>query len=95
MRRVDPPEGLADRVLARAASEHVGRRGSRWRWPLAAAATVLAAVVGLQFYQQREMRIQGERAKEEVMLALRIAGTEVHSAQQKVLRLGAAGEDER
>lgn len=93
LRRTDPPEGFADRVIARAATERSRQRSTRWRWALAAAATVVMAVAGLQQYRQYETQVRGERAKEQMVFALRIAGAEVHAAQQKVLRLSAAGED--
>jgi len=94
LRRREPPEGFAERVLAKAATLRTPKPKPRWRWALAAAATVLITAAGLQYHQEREMRIRGERAKEQVVVALQFAGAQVHLAQQKVLRLSENGEDE-
>lgn len=99
LRRREPSEGFAERVLAAAAS--AGNRQSRWqRWraafhvPLQRLAWTAVCgcllVTGVYFYQQREERIQGERAKQEVVLALRIAATELDRALQSVQGLNTA-----
>lgn len=81
----EAPEGFADRVMAR-----VARREKRswfrqplWHW---AAATALAAVValgaGLQY--QHEQRREGEQARAQVLLALRITGTTLRDVERKI-----------
>lgn len=56
-----------------------------WRW-VAVAATVVLVVCGLLY--RREMRQQrGEAAKQQLILAMRIAGTELHEAQLRVKRI--------
>ena len=96
LRRREPPEGFAERVLARAAEQPVRR--SRWevvgswfrmpRWQLAGAVAALVLIVGgSQYYREQQQRVQGEEAREQVLLALRIAANELHVAQQKVLRI--------
>ena len=73
--RQDPPDGFAERVLARSAR---GTSGAR-RW-LAAAAMVVVAVGAGGVWRQH----QGNEAKQEVMLALRLASAPVHRIQSEV-----------
>ncbi len=94
LRRREPPDGFAERVLAMAAEQETRRspfdrllemfRGPRLRWA-GALATVVLVVAGAQFYSLRQERIRGERAKEQVLLALEITANELHSTRQKVL----------
>ena len=93
LRREEPPPGFADRVLQRA--EHgpferrqAGRPFVRW----AAAAAVVAALAGGFQYravqQAREERLRGEAAKEQVVQALRIAGSKLQLVQAKIKEIG-------
>jgi hypothetical protein len=97
LKRREPPEGFEERVLARAQSPAVGRQPSRrawlaWLtpWPRQAwvAAGVVAATLlvtsGVQYQRQR----QGELAKQQVMLALEIAGSKINYVQKKTLEIG-------
>ncbi len=85
----DAPEGFADRLMARVAQEHGARERMRWltlpvrRW---AAATALVAVVtaGVGAQHEREQRRQGEEARAQVMLALRIAGTTLREVERTI-----------
>ena len=91
LRRQQPPAGFTQRVLARVAERQRSRwktllaafRMPRLRWA-AAAAVVVAMVAGFQFQRQRQIRAQGELAKEQVVLALRITASELQVARQKV-----------
>ncbi len=85
----DAPEGFADRVMARVAERHEARQRRRWfRQPVWgwAAATALAAVVaiGAGLQHQRDQRRQGEEARAQVMLALRITGTTLRDVERKI-----------
>ncbi len=92
LRREEPPEGFAERVLEAAR----GRRGEaavrrRWfemprlRWAAAfAAVAIILSAGGLEYRKQREERIEAERAKEQVMLALRITGTKLRLIEAAV-----------
>jgi hypothetical protein len=93
LRREEPPQGFADRVLERAACGEVQQRQTRRpfvRW--AAAAIIVASVAGGVQYravqQAREDRIKGEAAKEQVVQALRIAGSKLQLVQAKVKEIG-------
>ena len=80
MRRVPAPEGFAERVLARV---NEPRREPRPVWWRAVAATLLLGAI-LGGWGAHEMRRrEGERAREQVLLALRIAGTHVARAQHE------------
>jgi hypothetical protein len=81
LRRVDPPEGFAERVLARAAA---GRRRpvGTWAVPAALAACVLVSLGAFAHVQERR---QALTAKNEALLALRIAGAELRHAKAKTL----------
>ena len=93
LRREEPPPGFADRVLRRAArgpfeQPQTSRPFLRW----AAAAAVVAALAGgfqyVSVQQAHEERIRGEAAKEQVVQALRIAGSKLHLVQAKIKEIG-------
>jgi len=73
--RQESPDGFADRVLARSGR---GSSGAR-RWLAAAAMVVVAAGAGGAWRQH-----EGNEAKQEVMLAMRLASAPVHRIQSEV-----------
>jgi hypothetical protein len=93
LRREEPPDGFAERVLARIDRRPeeraawrgwlAGFRAPRLRWATAFAAAALV-IGGFEYRAQRVEQAEGERAKEQVMLALRITGTKLRFAQAKV-----------
>ena len=101
LRREQPPEGFAARVLARAAAEPkpagVWARLSEWlRMPVVARAALAGAlclliVAGVQYEQrQRLERIRGEAAKQQLLLALRVTGSNLRAVHDKVRGLSAS-----
>jgi hypothetical protein len=94
LRRCDPPEGFAQRILAQVAiSETKPRQPARrtvWRWPLMrwVAIPVFATLLILGFwyrgYQQQREEAAGRAARQQVMLALRITGTKLRMVKAKV-----------
>ncbi len=98
LRREDPGPEFTARVLAQAAAQ---KRPAGWwsalvasfrpplvRWAAAGvAASRLVAGAGLEYRRQQQVRIEGEAAKQQLVLALRIAGSKLHTAQAKVLRM--------
>jgi hypothetical protein len=73
--REAPPDGFAGRVMARTVRGPVGAR----RWLAAAAMVVVAAGAGVAWRQH-----QGNEARREVMLALRLASAPMHRIQLEV-----------
>ena len=91
----EPPAGFADRVLARAAKQDERRERSLWfqfrnmfavhrlGWAAAAVAiVVVASGLGVRVEEQR--RAEGEAAKRQVMLALRITGEKWQVAAKEI-----------
>lgn len=88
LRRVDAPDGFADRVIARAGQPAASKRGGLAT--LAIAATLVIAAAGGAWYRAEEQRrVQGEEAKRQVLLSLNIAGSKLKEIEVKVNRGGA------
>jgi anti-sigma-K factor RskA len=89
LRRESPPAGFAERVMARIEREeaHARHRRPAW-WRAAAASVALTAVLGGWAAHSYVQYRQTLRAKEQVLLALRIAGSKVRYAQQQVQGIG-------
>ncbi|MGC9948504.1 MAG: hypothetical protein ABSF64_19220 [Bryobacteraceae bacterium] len=83
LRRREPSPDFTERVMARVASTPArpGRRLPQpWvRWVASMAAALLLTAGGLEY-----RNYQGERAKSQVLLAMRIAGGKLNKAQRKV-----------
>jgi hypothetical protein len=97
LKRQEPPEGFADRVLARLETAPPDRNLVRctarlWRWPVlrwaAVAAACLLIVLGVARYQhQQRVRAQAEQASRQAMLALEIARAELNTALEQAQRI--------
>ena len=95
--RKEPAEDFSVRVLRQIAEPAprswfdefvVMLRPPRLQWVAASLAISLVVPFAAREYRhQREVRVQGQMAKQQLMLAMRIAGTELHNAQQKVQRM--------
>ena len=96
LRREDAPEGFALKVLARAERQNsAAQEAQRTSWlsifsqPLvrwAALATIsICLIIGAVHYRNlQRQRAEGEAAKQQLMLALRIAGSKLQLAKEKV-----------
>jgi hypothetical protein len=85
LRRRQPPSGFAEGVFARVRELEAPPKPSfPWRWIAAAVSAALFLTVGLSVYREHLRRIEGERAKEQVMFALRLTGSELRSVQEHV-----------
>ncbi|MFB3829408.1 MAG: hypothetical protein ACE15B_21745 [Bryobacteraceae bacterium] len=90
--RKEPPEGFAARVMAQVREREAGPRWMAWfqkpvmAWAFAAA-FCLMLLAGIQFQNARLEQARGEKAKEQLMTALRIAGQKLHEVQVKVNRI--------
>ena len=101
LRREEPPDGFAERVLGRLAeplqAEHRARAfplssiqtgaGSHIKQWAAAAALVAAVAGGIQYRTAQKERAEGEAARARVMLALHIAGSKLQLVQTKINRM--------
>ena len=88
MRRESPAPGFASRVLQRIEREQAPKRNHWWR-AAAASLTLTALIGGGIAYEDHQQQVrEGERAKEQVLLALRIAGEKVRYAQTEARTIG-------
>lgn len=89
LRRESPAPGFASRVLQRIERDSTPRR-SRTTWRSIAASLTLTAVLGgwAAHTVHERRQADGERAREQVLLALRIAGEKVRYAQHEVRDIG-------
>ena len=91
LQRQRPDAGFSERVMAavREADNQrltTGNLTQRWRaWRAVAAAAVLTAFLGgWAAHEAAERRAEGQRAREEVLLALRITSEKLRNAQEHV-----------
>jgi hypothetical protein len=89
LRRQAPAPGFAGRVMQRIEQEERTTRRPVW-WRAAAASVTLAAILGGYATHRVVEHRRGERAKEQVLTAMRIAGEKVRYAQQEVRGIGTA-----
>jgi hypothetical protein len=89
LKRKEPPAGFAERVLARTleTKQNVwtsifASRGLRWG--LVGALCLTLVMVGIEYRQAQEERARSEAAKEQLLLALRIAGDQLQFVWSKV-----------
>lgn len=85
LRRREPPPGFADRVLSRLPESAPTRRPVAY-WPrlLALAASLVVVTVGsVEAYRYQ----QGQRAKQQLLLALEITAEKLDVARNKVTEL--------
>jgi hypothetical protein len=105
LRREDAPEGFALRVLVRAQHEnsaaHDAQRTS-WlsifsqplvRWVALAAISICLIIGGVHYRNLQRQRAEGEAAKQQLMLALRIAGSKLQLAKEKVNEINTSRPD--
>jgi hypothetical protein len=95
LRRMEPPAGFAERVLERAVNDNASAtaarhdttpgllRGPMVRWA-AAAALAIAVASGGVWYRAEQRQAQGEDARRQVLIGLRIASGKLQSVQLKV-----------
>jgi hypothetical protein len=94
--RREPSADFALRVLNAAAADKPPERlwnewlRDKWNTALrfAPVMAALALAAGGAFFQQRQRLEQGELAKHQLLVAVRIAGEKLHNAQQQVVSIG-------
>ncbi len=95
--RKEPGEGFVDQVLTKVETNRSGTAKARlvawsnplWRFASAAILLMVALISGLA-YRQHERVAKGEAAKNQLLLAMRIAGSELHEAQLRVKKIEAS-----
>ena len=85
LRRESPPAGFSSRVLARI--ERREEQPRRW-WRAAAASVTLAMLLGGYGTHKVIEHRRGERAREQVLEAMRIAGEKMSYAREEVRQIG-------
>jgi hypothetical protein len=85
LRRKSAPADLTPRIMA-AIGAPVSRRPDRRRPVGAIAAAILIFVIGGWTVHRVEQQREGERAKAQLMLALRITSQKLHETQQHLQR---------
>jgi anti-sigma-K factor RskA len=91
LRRKDPPDGFAERVLARVTHQTGGKarpwlalwRRPVWRWAAAAAFACVLILASVQYHQRQE----GEIARAQAILALRIASSQLNGTLKAVVQM--------
>jgi thiamine monophosphate synthase len=92
LRRVEPPAGLEQRIVARVEARTQARsRFARRRW-LAVAASVALAVsaggYGLHWRQEQMRERQAEEARQKLILALRVTTQQVSRVEEQLRAIG-------
>ncbi len=95
LRRVDPGPDFTRAVLEGAAAARPkeswwrrlasGMRPPLVRWAAAGLVACALLASGVEYQHERRQRAEGEAAKQQLVLALRIAGAKLHGVQEKVL----------
>lgn len=96
LRREEPAADFTERVLARLnqpLTEPTWRerlavlvRPPRLQWvALTLIVSVMVPVASVQYRKELAYRAEGERAKQQLLFAVRVAGSKLHQAQRKVL----------
>lgn len=91
LKRKEPPSGFSGRVLARAEGKGRNAWGVLLKrqglgWALAAALCIMIFSVGIEYRKTQEEMASGKVAKEQLMLALRIAGDQMQFISSKINR---------
>lgn len=102
LRREAPRAGFSDRVLGRiheeTSSAGLARAAYAGGWTRIAAAILLVVSTGLLsslYVGQIRQEAAGERAKQELVVAMRIASEKTNLARQEIVLLGAGGVDQK
>jgi len=98
LRREEPPADFTERVLARLNQPRepswrerlsVLMRPPRLQWvAVSVMVSVLLPFAGVQIRKQQQYNAEGERAKQQLLFAVRVAGSRLHQAQKRVLESG-------
>jgi hypothetical protein len=98
LRRKQPPNGFTERVLLQVAANRNRQTAQLSSWSLGWVAACLILSVGipfsaLEYRRTRERRVEGQMAKQQLILAVHVAGRKLNSAQRKVYEISLGGEN--
>ncbi len=94
--RKEPSRGFAERVLeaveqrqqqSQRAMSQGSWRPSAWAWRLAPLAAALLLISGGALYHEHERAVRGQAAKQELLTAVRIAGSKLQETRQHVIEI--------
>jgi len=101
LQRIEPPPDFAARVLARANGKPPEPKAAWWQllalllrppriqWvALSLIFSIMIPAAGIRYHREMRLRAEGERAKEQLMFAVHMAGSKLHKVQQRVLEMG-------
>ena len=100
LERIEPPAEFTGRVLARLNGQAplklawwdllgVLLRPPRIQWvALSVIVSIMIPFAAVQYQKERRLRAEGEKAKEQLVFAVHVAGNKLHRVQQKVLEIG-------
>ncbi|MGA7411451.1 MAG: hypothetical protein WBW33_13295 [Bryobacteraceae bacterium] len=104
--RQEPSADFTSRVLAEAARQESQKEARGWRawfrkgwfqaplmqaWRLAPVMAAFLVVSGVVAYREHQREVQGQAAKQQLLQALRIAGTKLHHTQLRVVAMETDG----
>lgn len=93
LRRQNPNDDFASRLMTGIAQRTQPKPTVRSWWPIprlgwvAAGVMCVAITIGGAKYEQQHQRARGEAARQQVFVALRIAGAKIQLAQSRVQQL--------
>jgi hypothetical protein len=102
LKREAPPPGFGKRVMARIPERRPAWRAvlesllrtTQLKWAFAGALAVALMTFGVvRRQQEQQFRAEGERARAEVLTALRIASVKLNTARRKVEAIGRVPEN--
>ncbi len=91
--RKQPSQDFVERVLEKTQEPHprapVLKWWSQraWVWQFAPMMAALILVSGTVMYHEHQRTVRGEIAKEQLLIAVRIAGSKLHEAQEHVMHI--------
>src|SRR6266516_2912451 len=89
--RKERTQDFANRVLEKAKEQHlraaVRERWTRgdWEWRFARVTPALILVRGAAMYHEHQQTVSGEMAKEQLLIAVRIAGSKLQDTKERVM----------
>jgi hypothetical protein len=84
LRRKDAPPYLAERLLTRTRQSRMQQ--AVWIW-IAAAALLVLMIGGIGIVREQRRQAEGEQAKQQLMVGLRITGFKLSQVQERLARL--------